>query len=136
MCINALDICINLLASFTCICYMIYAIEMTNCHWYSFYNFRCSFNVLKGRTLTFQQPRVYLPTLCARGPLLPIENAFASELSERILLYSRSREASPRPMSTYGILQVSRTIHCFLIILSVNIWHVRYAIIPPTWPSG
>ena len=50
------------------------------------------------------------------GPLLPIENAFASELSERILLYSRSIEASPRPMSTYGILQVSRPIHCFLIV--------------------
>ena len=25
--------------------HMIYVIEMTNCHWYSFYNFRCIFNV-------------------------------------------------------------------------------------------
>ena len=46
---------------------MIYAIEMINCHWYSFYNFRCSCNVLEGRTLTFQQPRVYLPFWIARG---------------------------------------------------------------------
>ena len=30
-----------------------YELKMINCHWYSFYNFLCSFNALKGPTPTF-----------------------------------------------------------------------------------
>ena len=47
---------------------MIYAIEMINCHWYRFYNFRRSFNALKGRTLVAAKLSAHsLPRALVKG---------------------------------------------------------------------